>query len=387
MALQPITIDLTSPTTYTFPLHGFGIFVKKAPTNLNAYLIYDNNPSKKIILGVQQKVPGIEFRSFTISNQTPLTGKILEMYYAERPEDMNDLPDSPNATVEGTLEETNTILTSIDDKTFYVDTRAVKITDSGDIAKETTANQIETNTDNINTNILNSNTKLDTIISQTADNATAANQSTTHTKLDTIISQTADNATATNQSTTHTKLDTVNSNLSDLKTNTDGLETLSLNIYDVLNGGYVKDFIRYCYENKKVWIFSKHLTAAADLVLENPSGSGKIIKVIENTISNNDTDDLIVNVYKNSAITTSTTYTAINSDFSVSTAHNFILHNATSITPGTLVYEDLTYKGSTFIKEKTDLYNEITLNPGENVHINFSGTTPDYNFSVIIAEL
>ncbi|MBD3829675.1 MAG: hypothetical protein IE890_04220 [Arcobacter sp.] len=364
MALQPITIDLTSPTSYTFPLHGYGIFVKKAPTNLNAYFIYDNNPNKKIILGVQQKVPGIEFRSFTISNQTPLPGKILEMYYAERPEDMSDLPDSPNATVDSTLEETNTILTSIEDKTFYVDTRAVKITDSGDIAKETTVNSIETNTDNINTNIIDSNTKLDTIISQTGDNATAANQTSTNTKLDTI-----------------------NNNLSDLKTNTDGLETLSLNIYDILNSGYIRNFIRYCYDNKLVWIFSKHLTADADLVLENPSGSGKIIKVIENTISNNDADDLIVNVYKNSTITTSTTYTAVNSDFSVSTAHAFIFHNATSITAGTTVYESITYKGSTFIKEKSDLYNEITLNPGENVHINFSGTTPDYNFSVIIAEL
>ncbi|MBY0408380.1 MAG: hypothetical protein K2Q01_11880 [Rickettsiales bacterium] len=57
-----------------------------------------------------------------------------------------------------------------------------------------------------------SNTKLDSVISNTTGLATATNQASTNTKLDSVITNTTGLATATNQASTNTKLDTVIAN-------------------------------------------------------------------------------------------------------------------------------------------------------------------------------
>jgi hypothetical protein len=223
---------------------------------------------------------------------------------------MNDLPESPNATVEGTLEETNTILTYIDDKTFHVDTNNVKITDSTDIAKETTANAIETNTDNINSNILNTNTKLDSVISQTADNATA-----------------------TNQNTINTKLDTVNNNLSDLKTNTDGLESLSLNIYDKINI-YIDSFLEYALKNEYLWYHMNHLTTDIVYQITNPVSSGKRVFISLLSIVNNDTNNLNFSILENATLNSPTTSNVYNKVHGSTNTHVFSLTQASSQSGG-----------------------------------------------------
>lgn len=362
MALQKILIDLTDIKTYNFNQRGYGIFVKKAPSNMSAFMIYDNNPNKQINLSVQQKIPNIQFSSFTISNQFSLPSKVLEMYYAERPEDMNDLPESPNATVEGTLEETNTILTYIDDKTFHVDTNNVKITDSTDIAKETTANAIETNTDNINSNILNTNTKLDSVISNTSDNATS-----------------------TNQIDTNSKLDTVNSNLNDLKTNTDGLESLTLNIYDKINN-YIDSFLEYSLKNEYLWYHMNHLTTDIVYQITNPVSSGKRVFISLLSIVNNDTNNLSFSITENATLNSPSTSNSnvYNKLHGSTNTHVFTLNQASSQSDG-LNRGTQSIAGTQF-KAGDSTTSLIEIKEGTSISYEFLNST-DYNVIFNIIEI
>lgn len=337
MALQKILIDLTDIKTYNFNQRGYGIFVKKAPSNMSAFMIYDNNPNKQINLSVQQKIPNIKFSSFTISNQFSLPSKVLELYYAERPEDMNDLPESPNATVEGTLEETNTILTEINDKTFHVDTNNVKITDSNDIAKETTANAIETNTSNINNNILDTNSKLDT----------------------------------------------VNSNLNDLKTNTDGLESLSLNIYDKINT-YIDSFLEYALKNELLWYHMNHLTTDIVYQITNPVASGKRVFISLLSIVNNDTNNLSFSITENATLNSPSTSNVYNKLHGSTNTHVFTLNQASSQSSG-LNRGSQSIAGTQF-KAGDTTTSLIEIKEGTSISYEFLNST-DYNVIFNIIEI
>lgn len=316
MALQKILIDLTDIKTYNFNQRGYGIFVKKAPSNMSAFMIYDNNPNKQINLSVQQKIPNIKFSSFTISNQFSLPSKVLELYYAERPEDMNDLPESPNATVEGTLEETNTILTEINDKTFHVDTNNVKITDSNDIAKETTANAIETN-------------------------------------------------------------------LNDLKTNTDGLESLSLNIYDKINT-YIDSFLEYALKNELLWYHMNHLTTDIVYQITNPVASGKRVFISLLSIVNNDTNNLSFSITENATLNSPSTSNVYNKLHGSTNTHVFTLNQASSQSSG-LNRGSQSIAGTQF-KAGDTTTSLIEIKEGTSISYEFLNST-DYNVIFNIIEI
>jgi len=399
MALQRLRFDLTTKFTQKKLINGFGFFVQSVPVNSDVQIIYDNNPNNKVIVGVQSNIPILEgFREFTITSNNALSGKYLDLYYAERPEDFDNLPNNPNSPITGSLEETNTLLSDLNDKTIEVNTDDVTITNSGDIAKEVTQQQVKSNLDDIKTYLDDDEGKLDSLITNTSDNATQTTLALiktntddikgyideVETKLDSII-------TNTNDVSTETTLLLVKSNLDDIKTYIDGVETLLLNIYDQVNS-YVDDYSTYAEKNKKTFVFSYLYTADKQILITNKNTTPKKVFISVYDIRNRDSvNDLDIGVYVNPTTTGSvnTTYTApvdhFNNKSVGSSASNtdIKIQDVTGYSGGYLIFED-SLDGSQFVKGGIGSTSIIEILPSNSLLWDFSNSS-DYKvlFNII----
>jgi hypothetical protein len=163
-----------------------------------------------------------------------------------------------------TVCDTDNINTSIDDTniTSNINITNTKldtvITNTNDIATETT--------------LATTNTKLDTVITNTNDVATDTTLTTTNTKLDTVITNTNDVATDTTLTTTNTKLDTVISN-----TNDNASQTTQTDIKNLLQ--FLKDdiFMSPRYQNTQGNCY---------FISDNPYTSGGKTYYVNNYLAN-----------------------------------------------------------------------------------------------------
>jgi hypothetical protein len=377
MSLRKLDIPLDNTFSKQYKLDTYGFYINKIPPNMEAYLILDTDPNQQIDLSAQTKIPRNKMiKSFILANRKSLPGKTLNLYYAETINDFNDLPEAPNAGVEGNLIDTNQLLEELNNKTNIVNTDNIKLTvDNIGLAKEATLSSMIQYIDNIEN-------KLDTLnlkdfATQTTLSSINLNVDEIENKLDTLNSK--DFATQTTLNNVKLNLDTLNSK--DFAT-----QTTLLNIYNHLLNNYIKTFTHFAVDNEKMWYFMNTYTTDKVLTLTNPSGSGKEVKITLLEIDNNDASSLTWDIVLNATPDTNVSnLTLFNKTHGSSNTHDFTLQQSDLLTGGTNAGTkkiEATFTARSGSKDTSI----IKLLEGESVSYRFNGSV-DYNILINIVEM
>jgi hypothetical protein len=398
MSLRKLDIPLDNTFSKQYKLDTYGFYINKIPPNMEAYLILDTDPNQQIDLSAQTKIPRNKMiKSFILANRKSLPGKTLSLYYTETISDFNDLPEAPNAGVEGNLIDTNQLLEELNNKTNIVNTDNIKLTvDNIGLAKEATLSSMIQYIDNIESKLDNLNSK--DFATQTTLSSINLNVDEIETKLDNLNSK--DFATQTTLNDVKTNLDTLNSKdfatqttLNDVKLNLDTLnskdfatQTTLLNIYNHLLNNYIKTFTHYAVDNEQMWYFMNTYTTDKVLTLTNPSGSGKNVKISLLEIDNNDTNALTWNIVLNASPDTNvSTLTVFNKAHGSINTHDFTLQQSDNLTGGTSAGTKK-LESTTMTRSGSKSTSIIKLLEGESVSYQFTGSV-EYNILINIVEM
>ena len=362
--MQYVILSTESTIDQKYDIEGFGFFIKNYPSGLKAYIVVNDNPNTLRDLSTRRVIKFAEpFKYFRIITQNTVSGEQLELYIVESLEEFQDLPSNDQKQVTGTLSETNSILTSIDNKITNCDTDNIIIaTDNAGLAKDATLS-------NLNSKITKCDTDNITIVSDSAGLA----KETTLSSIDSKITKCdTDNITITGNTTdyaTETTLAALNNKVTLIDTNN------------------VKQYHFNAVLQGKAWCLLRTWTGNNEIVISNPSGSGKTV-LIYALIYTGDTDTDITWYLDRSGVGSGTSLTPFSLQIGSSNTYTFSVEEDTSGT----VYSGGTTLGSEKMFATTQTHSNVNdmgviqIVEGHSLSFNFS-TTGEVSIKLFILEV
>ena len=341
-----LVFDLNNKIDKQFDITGYGFFIKRVPAGLKGFIVVDDDPATVRDISYSRVIRFDKpFRRFKFVTHNTVNESEFLLTVAETEADFANFPTNDNSDISGDLTQTNILLDSIDNKIIKADTDNVKLAeDNIGLAKETTQGAVKTAVESLDSKIIKADTDN---VQISADNVGLAKETT--------------------QGAIKTAVESLDSKT--IKADTDN----------------VQRFIDNAVKKGQAFFWMKNYSGDLDLILENPTGSGKSLFVYNFAINNTGTSNITIDLYKNSTTDASDVGFIPNKKIDSGNSRTFTLKENGTITNGTLL-GSFELQGNNFFKQNYDSFSILEIPEGKSLHLKIS-TSSSYSIIIDIIEI